>query len=479
VLHERSNEIITKDNVDYHMKKFDLNIEKILENWEMHHAIREIIANALDEQLLTKTKEVEIFKRGKSWVIRDFGRGIKYTHLTQNENQEKLSSTNVIGKFGIGLKDALATFDRRGAVVTVKSKYNRITIARSPKQGFEDIFTLHAIIEESNDVDFAGTEFELEGVTDKDIEAAKNLFLKFSNEEVIETTRQGQIVKRNGNRGNIYINGVKVAEEENFLFSYNITSLTAAIKNALNRERSNVGRTAYTDSIKKILLSSSKKEVAEILAKDLKNINVGTAHDELTWIDVQEHSVKILNQQGKYFFVTSDEAMQHPDMIGQAKESGHEIITIPESLKLRIKGLKDLSGNPIIDIDQFVSNYNDSFDFKFIDTDKLNEKEKAIYKFTPKILDLFGDIPKKVKAIKISITMRKDYFAEVETLGCWDEKSNSIVLSRKTLRSISDYSGTLIHELIHAKTGYADVTREFEDSLTEEIGYLCKQIIEG
>ena len=35
------------------MKKFDLNIEKILENWETHHAIREIIANASDEQQLS------------------------------------------------------------------------------------------------------------------------------------------------------------------------------------------------------------------------------------------------------------------------------------------------------------------------------------------------------------------------------------------------------------------------------------------
>jgi len=99
------------------MKKFDLNIEKILEDWEMHHAIREVIANALDEQLLTKTDEVVISKNDESWIIRDFGRGLKYSHLTQNENQEKLSNANVIGKFGIELKDALATFDRRGATI--------------------------------------------------------------------------------------------------------------------------------------------------------------------------------------------------------------------------------------------------------------------------------------------------------------------------------------------------------------------------
>jgi hypothetical protein len=33
-------------------RNFDLNIEKILEGWKAKHAIREVIANALDEQVL-------------------------------------------------------------------------------------------------------------------------------------------------------------------------------------------------------------------------------------------------------------------------------------------------------------------------------------------------------------------------------------------------------------------------------------------
>jgi hypothetical protein len=45
------------------MKKFDLNIEKVLEDWGVHHALREVIANALDEQALTNTKDVEIYGR--------------------------------------------------------------------------------------------------------------------------------------------------------------------------------------------------------------------------------------------------------------------------------------------------------------------------------------------------------------------------------------------------------------------------------
>ncbi len=94
---------------DANPRKFDLNIEKILEGWEVRHALREVIANALDEQALTDTRDVTIAKDSRgAWHIRDYGRGLKYEHLTQNENKEKLRNANkVVGKFGVGLKDAL------------------------------------------------------------------------------------------------------------------------------------------------------------------------------------------------------------------------------------------------------------------------------------------------------------------------------------------------------------------------------------
>ncbi|MFP7494748.1 ATP-binding protein [Terribacillus saccharophilus] len=106
------------------MKKFDLNIEKVLEHWSIAHALREIIANALDESILSNTKQPLIHKDNNGlWHIKDYGRGLKYEHLTQNENTEKTENLNkVIGKFGVGLKDALATFDRRQIEVTIHSR---------------------------------------------------------------------------------------------------------------------------------------------------------------------------------------------------------------------------------------------------------------------------------------------------------------------------------------------------------------------
>ena len=427
---------------------------------------------------MTKTKDIEIFKDSEGkWHIRDYGRGLKYEHLTQKEDPEKLSNPHVIGKFGIGLKDAFATFYRKGVKVFIKSKHGDITLTRSQKHGFEDIVTLHACISPPSDPDFIGTEFILEGVTDEDIKKAKDLFLRFSGERILEKTGYGEVLQKKGEVARIYINGVRVSEEENFLFSYNITSLTAAIRKALNRERSNVGRSAYSGRVKSILLSCKSKEVAECLMKDLKEFYTGRMHDELKWIDVQEHAVKILNAAERVVFFTTEELMRSTNMVDEAKKSGYKIITIPENLKQRIQGIKDISGNVIRDLNQFYTEYNESFEFKFVNPSDLTPQERKIFDKTDEILSLIGGRPRKVREIKISETMRKELEPFTEREGAWEEASGRIIIKRSQLKSIEKYAGTLLHEVAHAISGTEDVTREFEDELTKLLGIICSKAL--
>jgi len=225
-------------------REFDLNIERVLENWTVAHAIREVIANALDEAALTGTKDPEIARDADGrWHIRDLGRGVRYEHLTQNENREKLANPEkVVGKFGVGLKDALATFDRHGVGVRIRSRFGDITTAKQPKHGFTDVTTLHAVIDEPSDPAMTGTDVELAGVTDEDVDAAKALFRHYAGDEVLEETQFGVVLARPKWAARIYVNGLRVAEERNYLFSYDVTSPTKALRAALNRERSNVGR---------------------------------------------------------------------------------------------------------------------------------------------------------------------------------------------------------------------------------------------
>jgi hypothetical protein len=101
---------------------------------------------------------------------------LKYEHLTQNENIEKLNHPHLIGKFGVGLKDALATFYRHKVDVIIKSKFCDISLGMSPKTNFSDVITLHAYVKEPSYPSMPGTEFILNNCEDCYIEQAKSFF---------------------------------------------------------------------------------------------------------------------------------------------------------------------------------------------------------------------------------------------------------------------------------------------------------------
>ncbi len=459
-------------------KAFDLNIEKILENWEIYHALREIISNALDEQILTNTSDIEIYKtRENFWHIRDYGRGLHYKHLTQKENDEKLNHENLIGQFGIGLKDALATLNRNGIEVFIKSRYLSIEkLSLVSKVGFDDVDTLHAIIKDSSEPNFEGTEFILRGIKDEDIEKAKKLFLKFSDSRILTTNKYGQIIETNADIANIYLNGVKVAEEENFLFSYNITSLDQKIKKTLNRERTNVGRTAYSERIKSIIKKCTDLKILERFGYKFQNLSSGEAPEEVTWIDIQQHILKYLNSDD-YIYITSEESLSYKNIVNEAESSGKEIIFIPENLRNKVQGMTDISGNLINDLSNYIKERTSNFTYEFVNPKNLNKEELIIFNKTEEIFQLIGGKPKNIKDIKISETMQNDIHSFLPAAGIWNPETNEIFIKRTELKSIKTYAGVLLHEALHAKSGHEDVTREFEIVLTNVIGLIVSKII--
>ncbi len=469
--------------IDHDKREFDLNIEKILENWKVYHAVREIIANALDEQIITGTADISIFSDDwNNWHIVDYGRGLNYHHLTQNENEEKLQNDKLIGRFGVGLKDALATLYRHNVKVTITSKYGIITLKQASKSGFEDIVTLHAEIRDSNNPKMVGTDFCLEGCTNADIEKAKALFLKFSSEKILERTRYGDVLKRNCESANIYINGVKVADEPNFLFSYNITLLNTKIKRALNRERTAVGRTAYTDSVKNILVNCESEAVISDLTDDLQRYEIGSKHDELNWNDVILHAITELSQkQDRVVFVTPEELRESPSTIDEINSSGNKIITIPSNIanKINEQNKNSDNNNKIQTTSQFVAEQNERFKPTIIKRSELTPREIRIYDRTNDILKLIGGRPPQVLSIEIVDKLYELGPSQNTVVGLWELPKRRILILRTQLVSLSDYAGTLLHECAHAISGADDVSRDFEIKLTEIIGNIASGLIQS
>ncbi len=282
-------------------------------------------------------------------------------------------------------------------------------------------------------------------------------------------------MKKTGNTSYIYINGIRVAEEDNFLFSYNITSLTAPIKKALNRERTNVGRSAYSERVKSILLASSSTDVAKALVDDLGNFGSGMLHDEMRWTDVSVHASKITNASGNVLFLTDEEIMNAPRFVEEARASGRQIITIPSSVQDKLSGQVDNEGNVIQDLGNFVSEWNNSFEFKFIPPEKLTQNERRVFELTNDIASLVGGLPEKVKAVKISETMRPETGSFSEARGLWT--GWEIIVKRNELTSVESYAATLLHEIAHVRSGETDVTIGFERELTALLGVLASKVL--
>lgn len=465
------------------MREFDLNIERVLENWTVVHALREVIANALDEQALTATAEpvIERDDAGR-WHIRDWGRGLAYEHLTQNENKEKLAHPDqVVGKFGVGLKDALATFERHKVKVTIASRHGDISTARHAKHGFADVQTLHALIAEPADPSLVGTDFVLSGtaVGAKQMDEAKQLFLRYAGDVVLGATGLGTVLEPNGRVGRIYVNGLRVATEDNFLFSYNITSSTPALRRALNRERSNVGRGAYTDRVKAILTACDQDVVIEALVADLQRFQRGNQHDETGWLDIGVHACRQLNATRKVIFLTPSDLMEAPAFLEHAKGDGYQVVVVPDSIAAKLPKLVDAKGNPMRDLAAYRAEWEESFEFALVDPDSLSEAERAVWDALPAIFAAGGGRPKRIRDVAVSETMRLQPELYSEAVGVWEEHDGRIVVKRDQLRSLPVFAGTVLHELCHAMSGASDVTSEFEEALTKALGNVVSRQIKS
>lgn len=461
---------------------FDLNIEKVLDGWEVAHAIRELIANALDEAVLSGTPEPGIARvSAGEWRIRDFGRGLRHFHLTQNESAEKREHEGeVIGRFGVGLKDALAVLDRRKMHVVIRSRHGDITLVYSTKAGFSDVTTLHARVTRPSDPELQGTEVCLPGVTDDDIETTKNYFLKFSDETVLERTRYGQILQRAKRRApRVYVNGLAVAEEDNFAFSYNVTVLTKAMRKALNRERTNVGRTAYGERVRAMLLVAESEGVAKELVKDVSALADGNSHDEVkNWTDVGLRACQILNSRQKVVFVTAQQLLDEKDMVDRAREDGREIVTVPDTVASKLDAVADLEGRPLQSLRQFAADWSSSVELKFVSEGDLTDEERRIYGLWRSIAEAGGGLPTSFRELKISETMRPSVHEGMSPAGLWEPATGRVIIHRRELRNLEAFAGTLLHELTHARSGFADLTREFELALTEVVGRITAMAVQ-
>ena len=133
----------------------------------------------------------------------------------------------------------------------------------------------------------------------------------------------------------------------------------------------------------------------------------------------------------------------------------------------------------MIDLGRYRQEWNDSFEFSFVEPTDLNERELAVYGLRDAVIRLAKVDRSKygIDEILISETMRLNEAGSSQVLGIWEPAAHRIVIRRDQLRSAASFCGVLLHEVSHAVSGASDNTMDFEDALTERMGVAVSEAL--
>ncbi|MGN6681430.1 MAG: hypothetical protein ACTHKL_26995, partial [Streptosporangiaceae bacterium] len=152
---------------------------------------------------------------------------------------------------------------------------------------------------------------------------------------------------------------------------------------------------------------------------------------------------------------------------------------VPETIRKKLPGLRDAAGNPMRDLGNYRDEWQRSFSFDFVDPTDLSPEERAVWDTLHQVFAVRGGRPKRVKDVRISATMRLIEGRYQEAVGLWEAADGLIIVKRDQLSSTDRFAGTILHELSHALSGAPDVSLEFEQQLTNELGRVAAQSLLG
>lgn len=438
---------------------FDLNIgQNYLSDWDTSFAIREVIANALDEQI-DGNIEAELSKDGVI-IIRDWGPGLKPEHLVYQEFNKK-NSTGKIGKFGVGLKDAIGVLYSRSKKVEIKARGYRITFAMQEKHAGSSCKTLHAIIKEINNDDFVGTEIKIYDCSSNDFEKAKQQFVKFQSLKVLHNSFKGEIIdKEISEPASIYVNGMKIAEDHKLRFSYNIKNPSSKVLKGINRERNYVSRTVYQSDIVKILEQVKDAAVLDVLEDQLVRTFDNENLSEVSWKDVVIKTCNYVIKKNDVVFISNEDI--------EKSSEAYNLICQNRAIKVfkvspKVKQILETNLEKLEKTKIFLEDFEVDIDGT-ISIDELTKNEKNVLKNAIKVL-------KRINVVKSEYYLLDDLHISKETKAYMDQTRNTIIIPRACLKSVEDCSCNLINALASIREG----SNKFKDCV---IGELCSEFLQ-
>lgn len=115
-------------------------------------------------------------------------------------------------------------------------------------------------------------------------------------------------------------------------------------------------------------------------------------------------------------------------------------------------------------------------EYSIVDIKSLTEQEENVWRMKNIILKCIGGLPDNVKRIQLAELISFDKTTSC-IYGVFRPMHKDIVISRHLLNRPEAFLATLCHELAHAKSDANDATREFEDELSNMLGYISYALV--
>jgi hypothetical protein len=140
---------------------------------------------------------------------------------------------------------------------------------------------------------------------------------------------------------------------------------------------------------------------------------------------------------GTLLFVTAWQLAEDTAQVRYAKADGYRVVVVPDDIARSLGSLTDLDGRPMVDLNRYRDQWNDSFSFTFVEPRTMTASEQAVFAWTGEITALAHvDLPWRSVAVLISETMRLND-AGSPVLGVWEPAERRIVIRRDQLNGIA------------------------------------------
>lgn len=417
---------------------------KYVASWTVGDALRELIANALDTSTEVETRYYD----GRGY-IGDLGPGIERAFWVMGEGEH-----GEIGQFGEGLKLALLVLAREGREVEVVTReYTVCAFIRNSDQ-FQ---TRLLVLEFGPGGVVCGTEVRVT-CSKEEFEEAKGRFLKLRKVPVLN--RKAGLLS---DAGAIYVNGM-YTQRVNALWGYNFTD-----KALVNRDRSVIDMGKLTEKMTWCLSElRNTLLITQLLLAASVEARTPTIQPKLElglYPCFSSSAVRVAWRRGfkRAFGVKSClKGEASTNLI--ALEAGWEVVDVGHRL-----------GNALryyAEIETSMEAMDRVFGQGAIRLKSpLTEKERRVW-------DQARRLAKQVvpggRTKRNLLVERCPGGATALTIGGL-YRNGTVYVARDRVQTLESAIGVLIHERLHGLS-FNDLTREFENKLTDMVGTLVVQL---